>query len=949
MSRAGADLLGRDAGYMKDIAPVTRDDLAYSSSAGDGRPPAGEAMDSYDEHGFAARIEAARRRIRTILDNTRNPQLPADVPHRYEDKYLLAEIIGRVSTASVIQCLEVIGMTAAQLAQMREWAKTRSVTIRLTAHEDCGFLREASRKVESPHAHVTEVRGLTETNITRTDKIVTTVTEYFWGFDFEYEIIAFQGTATDRAITLHARKGNIEIKTGAKTTPRPRTVVRPPVDVNVTWLLTHLDAEGRSSFTIDRTDERCHTPRRNEDIDAALRAFQEIHTWCAEVGTYFLQGLFPAHQDHGRDLAAIDDAEVFVPVVPLFEGNPSSAAGDDGVVPAAYASAFLAEERRSLVDKRSALSAAFPRDTTVITAVEAGLLVTLMHVRRVCQAFSDGVAYVEGMLRSQLVAAIGKEVTPADFTAYMDFHHKKLVAPEYRPLPFSYAIRRPDHDPEGVLAIEAERGGTADAISTTVAHREATRPMSFALDASTRVSFLGERHLHAWISHQFSGQPGPSLSLVARARQFSSFILLVGRIASADVFEPRLGVIVQNKDLLKIPLMLEQIPTPKEFRDAIESLSPEQQRFAKAFRGMQLESTLFGVCVIQIKPPLEKLLKLPPDSLTKEIRMTQELLNLFIEHQIPSDLLSYDGPPEASTDAKLARVRDFIAKMQEMIELSKRRELEEEQAREAMRLAEMNRTPVAPPGYGPPPSYAPSAAPVGFGGPPPPAPRSASAPRAAPHVMRSAAPPPPPAMAAPAPQPAPPPQPVPGRAPAERAATPTPHATRGPDMESAPSGDGDVVDYTRIPGMLDKKFEELDEDGALRATIINPGDPWTRTAHKGLLGAATTQTLSPSAQKTEKHKAFDLLDALSKSGALAIEDASLHVVIAATHGFDRTLLDTVIQGNENPIEKVERSLMIVGTTIHGRPASELLADEQRERFFTTSPRLGPVAKALEEG
>ena len=69
--------------------------------------------------------------------------------------------------------------------------------------------------------------------------------------------------------------------------------------------------------------------------------------------------------------------------------------------------------------------------------------------------------------------------------------------------------------------------------------------------------------------------------------------------------EPRFGVLIENKDLLKIPLLLEEIPTQKQFRDAIESLSPEQQRFARAFRGMQLESTLFGVCVIQVKPQLE--------------------------------------------------------------------------------------------------------------------------------------------------------------------------------------------------------------------------------------------------------------------------------------------------------------------------------------------------------
>ena len=30
-------------------------------------------------------------------------------------------------------------------------------------------------------------------------------------------------------------------------------------------------------------------------------------------------------------------------------------------------------------------------------------------------------------------------------------------------------------------------------------------------------------------------------------------------------------------------------------QDAIESLSPEQKAFAKAFRAMQLESTLFGI------------------------------------------------------------------------------------------------------------------------------------------------------------------------------------------------------------------------------------------------------------------------------------------------------------------------------------------------------------------
>lgn len=167
-------------------------------------------------------------------------------------------------------------------------------------------------------------------------------------------------------------------------------------------------------------------------------------------------------------------------------------------------------------------------------------------------------------------------------------------------------------------------------------------------------------------------------------------------------------------------------------------------------------------------------------------------------------------------------------------------------------------------------------------------------------------------------------------------AQPRSHAAPAPSGGGAP---GDAVDYTRIPADLDRRFEEIDEDSALRPTIINPGEVWTRTAQKGLLSAATTSSLHAKEQRAEKNRAFDLLDALSKSGALPIEHASLHVVIAATHCFDKTLVDTVIEDNVNPIEKVERSVMIVATTVHGRPAAELLADDQRERFLTYSPRL----------
>jgi hypothetical protein len=69
--------------------------------------------------------------------------------------------------------------------------------------------------------------------------------------------------------------------------------------------------------------------------------------------------------------------------------------------------------------------------------------------------------------------------------------------------------------------------------------------MSFSLDASTNVTFGGSRYLHAFLCHRFAGQAAPVLNLCARARQFSSFILMVGRITSASTFDPKAAIIIK--------------------------------------------------------------------------------------------------------------------------------------------------------------------------------------------------------------------------------------------------------------------------------------------------------------------------------------------------------------------------------------------------------------------
>merc|ERR1719428_2138223 len=147
------------------------------------------------------------------------------------------------------------------------------------------------------------------------------------------------------------------------------------------------------------------------------------------------------------------------------------------------------------------------------------------------------------------------------------------------------------------------------------------------------------------------------------------------------------------------------------------------------------------------------------------------------------------------------------------------------------------------------------------------------------------------------------------------------------------------TDYTEVPKEMDKQFEALDKDGLLRPTIINPGEVWTKKAQKALLGNPQTSKLYSDEQKSEKQKAFDLLDALTRSGGLPVDHASLHVVLAATHCFDKTVVDTVVQDNVSPIEKVEHSTLIMASTLQRKPASQLVQPSQLARVQDASPIL----------
>eukprot|EP00929_Paragymnodinium_shiwhaense_P073055 TRINITY_DN3711_c0_g1_i2.p1 TRINITY_DN3711_c0_g1~~TRINITY_DN3711_c0_g1_i2.p1 ORF type:complete len:979 (-),score=227.99 TRINITY_DN3711_c0_g1_i2:315-3251(-) len=960
------------------------------------------ARQQYSYDVLQKQVNEAVERVKLVLSAEKQPCLAADVDHRYEDKYSLAEGVTNAAIASQANCLVLLGLSKEQLMTLRAWAKIQHVSLRFKSEETCQFVREVTRVEESPTSHTktTSVAGMMKSVIT--SAVSTKITEYLWEYTVDYKLEAIRGVgeAEDARILIQSRKGTVQLKTPAKDSPYPS--VRVPGEVHtvgISWLLNNLEATSLvPSFGINRSQADVKTPRRNGAISQADSHFNAVSHWTRKVEQYLLAYCANAYrysEDKDRR-SMMQDGNAFIPVLPLFERSrrapaDSAAAAADPVstegslvsrLPAHATEGpmmaaedrnwLLAEEHRSILERAAEVEKAFPSTAGVFTFIEVRLRDLLLHIGKVAEAWTRSVDYIEEMLRKQLRAAIGKEVSPADFTEYMAFHARRLFTEAYLPAPMCFAVRRSlRHSPEGTMSIESTAlagGGEAPIlpIMTMASRSVLPESMYFPINASTRIAFNGEAYLHGYLQHNFSGGSAQKLNLVMRAKQFSSMLVLVGRITSATEFSPSYAAIVQNKDELTIPLELSTIPTAQEFKDAIESLSPEQQAFAKAFRAMQLESTLFGILVVQIKPQLESVLNLPEDSLTKEIKLTQELMQMFTKYQIPTDLLAFDPASDAgslsessSTPAQaLAAVRKHVSAIRAMITESQQEEIQqrlnevryeqpivhhrlEEREEEGRRIqatsdmleslearsSELN-------------SFS-SAMSSGL--------KRAKKKCSAPMMMECAAAP---AQAqrrrlsgaehsttsatksAGSPQQAQPQQP---REPQQKA------ARTGESRSGVGEGAVSILrDYTKVPQQLDNIFEKIDPRSCVRPTIINVGEPWSKRSQAALLAQPTTQTLNKDKQKEEKDAAYDLLDALTKSGALPLQHAALHVVIASTHCFDKTVTETVVQDNANPIEMVERTVITMATTVHQQPLSQLVLENQRERLEASLPALADL-------
>lgn len=524
-----------------------------------------------------------------------------------------------------------------------------------------------------------------------------------------------------------------------------------------------------------------------------------------------------------------------------------------------------------------------------------------------------------------------------DLDAYIKFNNARILSPT--PKPFSHAISRPNHTPVGLLSIERADSTKTESIYSHSRYVNVGSQFHIPLNAATLVELEGNQVLHGWLQHRF-GHETANHNIVARARQFSAFVLILGRMTAPTTLEPQHATIVQNKDEVLIPLLVSELPTAKEFKDAIKSLSPKQQQFARAFRSMQLASSVFGVAIVQIKPQLESLLGLPPDSLDKEMKLTQDLMTLFVEFQVPSDLISYNGDMRSAAEDKVFRVKENVKAVMDVIDGEKEKQLKAAQLKTEMAVESAFQTALAD-GECESAYYMSSPCPAPAPG------RGAISSR---RLMKSSGAP----MMAMA---ASPPMVMDmidmnmasmtaesskksrfgsgyasQQSPVDSAATDSNFNLQHPSAKSGTVGQGNLgdanaVDFTMVPKILDDVIEKSEKNTSLRSTVLKTSNSWVRNRQENILAPFKSQRLNLSDIKDEKNKAFDLLDALSRSGSLPIKSSELHVVVAVTHCFEKDVMNTVVRNDIDPIEQIEISTLLFASTIHGVPARQLIKDE----------------------
>ena len=804
-----------------------------------------------------ALIRNAVERSLAAVNDAMKPELWAGGP--WEERYLISERLGNALFTALRQSLFEKIPT--------EWTNSnRSVTLRFMLEDDLTITARQKEVPQTLHHERTYASGTKVKSYA-----VQTVTVYDYEYSLRCTVVAFLGNNVDDAVVILDESVEGKKYEQRYSERKKSTISRDPIDLNVTLALRSFKVESRNA-----------TPSRTEEIREALKFAQALQEFATTVCSALDWSEYRGCCDNRVVARLFEKFFSFDPVLPWLESENAEPL------------------RASSFDRTSAQLLQEFDSSPVLNPTMLQLLITMRHWREMAFSFQTSIRFLEEQLYSQLVAVLGKDVSSKDLNELMQSRFES----ETREM--VYPVRRSvSHDMEGVVQLES---GTEPI--RTFCRQSPQSVVQFQLNASTRVSVFAEQFVHGIMLQKFSTDQ-PRLSINLRTKQFSSYICLIGRVPSQGVFAPEAAVFLRNRDELSLALSAFVVPSALDFADAISSISPEQKAFCEAFRGMQLSATLLGVMVIQIKPQLERVLNLPPDSLTKELYLVQELEKLMVELQIPSEMFSLElGGGDESLESKLSRVKECVAKMQTMTKGMSSARSENQLPSLQRLLTQLNQernqlmtewtSDSGPPADNEEDTCEPLIFDVGshmakggFAGQLKPRietqtiigrPRhrgvmvgmgqkdsySGGAPETSNLIDTSG-----------------------GGGGGDQTATDSTEDSSSSSGNSKPLVSQKQSDYTFLPDLLNEKFAK---NRAVCPVILNVESEWLRRRYSGLLAdQPDVELIDAHAQRVEKNIAFDYIDALSRSGDLLVQDAQFHVIVANAHVFEKTVMASLVE------------------------------------------------------
>ena len=440
-------------------------------------------------------VDEALKRVESVLNTTRYPIAPEDTDHTYDDKYALVEAMTNTFIASCVTVFQKFGLTTDSLERVLNAVHEKQQPVTLSFHMDrtCTFDKQTERKVVVAEHEVetsNDGSGLIGrlTKQIENVKVKETIQEYHYILKTPYRFYLKLGDEDE--IELSRRddmERSVTIVGGRERPPTPYSPRIYKYEVNLTWLFQRITLKGGdkfqplSDFSIDRLDETCKTPRRNQQIEKAGIFKRELLYWEANIYNCWVNMGHSSFSISFSQLKHLSN-EVFSPIIPLFENSSVLTQSDYDL--------FLTKHSHSLDELVEKIESDKSHN-------EWTKLFLLFNLPNLGKEWANSVVYVESMLERQLVNAIGKVLSKQDFEEFIRFYSKKIFEAQYAPKPFSYAVRRGDHFPDGMVSIE-ESKSNRDPVMTLVRRvaGETSPPISIPLSAATSIDIQGDRLVH---------------------------------------------------------------------------------------------------------------------------------------------------------------------------------------------------------------------------------------------------------------------------------------------------------------------------------------------------------------------------------------------------------------------------------------------------------------------